>query len=127
MFKQLFRLATREPEILADHVEAYSELIAGELNTAAIRWQRHAARRVLGYASFIVAGLLIALALMLWAVVPVTTMNEPWVLLVVPLVPAIVGLWASRSAQTVRDTETFRTLRHQWAADREMLREVSDA
>jgi hypothetical protein len=65
MFKQLFRLATREPEILADHVEAYSELIAGELNTAATRWQWRAALRVLGYASFAVAVLLIAMALML--------------------------------------------------------------
>jgi uncharacterized membrane protein YqjE len=126
MFKQLFRLATREPEVLADHVEAYSELIAGELNTAATRWQRHAALRVLGYASFVVAGLLIAIALMLWAIVPVTTMNEPWVLLVVPLVPAIVGLWASTSARTASGAENFLTLRRQWAADREMLREVSE-
>ena len=126
MFKQLFRLATREPEILADHVEAYSELIAGELSTAATRWQRRAALEVLGYASFAVAGLLIAMALMLWAVIPVTTMNEPWILLVVPLLPAIVGLWASRSARTVMRAETFVTLRSQWAADREMLREVSE-
>jgi uncharacterized membrane protein YqjE len=126
MFKQLFRLATREPEILADHLEAYSELIAGELNTAATRWQRHAARRVLGYASFAVAGVLIAMALMLWAVVPVARMNEPWVLLVVPLVPAIVGLWASTSARAALGAETFLTLRRQWAADREMLREVNE-
>lgn len=126
MFKQLFRLATREPEILADHVEAYSELIAGELNTAATRWRRHAALRVVGYASFIVSGLLIAMALMMWAIVPVTTMNEPWVLLVVPLVPATVGLWASISARTGVGAETFLTLRRQWAADRAMLREVGE-
>ena len=126
MFKQLFRLATREPEILADHLEAYSELIAGELNTAATRWQRHAALRALGYASFVVAGLLTAMALMLWAVIPVTTMNEPWVLPVVPLVPVIVGVWSSRSARKVLGAETFVTLRRQWAADREMLREVSE-
>ena len=126
MFSQLFRLATREPEILADHVEAYSELIAGELQTAAARWQRQATLRVLGYASFVVAGLLIAMALMLWAVVPVTAMNEPWVLLVVPLVPAIVGLWASRSARTGMGAEPFVTLRREWAADREMLRELSE-
>ena len=125
MFRQLFRLATREPEILADHVEAYSELIAGELNTAATRGQRRAALGLLGYASFAVAGLLTAMALMLWAVIPVTTMNEPWVLLIVPLVPAIVGLWALRSARTVMGQEPFVTLRRQWAADREMLREVS--
>jgi uncharacterized membrane protein YqjE len=126
MFKQLFRLATREPEILADHVEAYSGLIAGELNTAAGRWQRHAALRVLGYASFIVSGLLIAMGVMLWAVVPITTMNKPWVLAIVPLVPAAIGLWASSSARTAVGSETFSTLRRQWAADREMLREVSE-
>ena len=126
MFTQLFRLATREPEILADHVEAYSELIVGELSTAASRWRRRVVLGVVGYVSLLVAGLLFAVALMLWAVVPVTTMNEPWVLLGVPLVPAIFGLWASISARNGTDAETFVTLRRQWAADREMLREVSE-
>jgi uncharacterized membrane protein YqjE len=126
MLIQLFRLATQEPEILADHAEAYSELIAGELNSAASRWKRRVVRKALAYAAFGVAGLLIAIALLLWAAVPIARMNVPWLLVFVPLIPAIVGLWASLSARTGTGEETFVTLRHQWAADREMLREVSE-
>jgi uncharacterized membrane protein YqjE len=126
MFTQLFRLATQEPGILADHVEAYSELIAGELSTAASRWKRRMVLSVLAYAAFAVAGLLTAIALLLWAAVPIARMNEPWVLVLVPLVPAIAGLFASIFARTGVREETFVTLRRQWAADREMLREVSE-
>ena len=126
MFTQLFRLATHDPEILADHIEAYSELIAGELNTAASRWKRRVALGALAYASFAVTGLLVAMALMLWAAIPVERMSEPWVLVVVPLVPAVFGLWASISARAAAVTRTFVTLRRQWAADREMLREVNE-
>jgi hypothetical protein len=127
MLTQLFRLATREPEVLAEHVEAYSELVAEELHTAATRWKRHLVLKVVGYAAFLLAGLLLTISLLLWAVVPVTAMNEPWVLLVVPLVPAIVGLWASRSARKAMGTETFATLRYQWAADRGLLRELTES
>ena len=126
MFGQLFRLATREPETLANHVEAYAELIAAEVHTAASRWRRQAVLTAIGYASFFVTALLIAVALMLWAVIPVTAMNKPWVLLIVPLLPAIVGTWAASAARTNTSAETFLVLRDQWAADRQMFRELHE-
>ena len=125
MLRPLFRLATRQPQLLADHLEAYSGLVASELAMVATQWKRQAACRVLGYVAFTLATLLGAIALMLWAVVPVLSMNQPWLLIFVPAVPALVGAWALLKASGITHHEAFAALRRQWAADAAMLREAS--
>lgn len=125
MFRPLFRLATSEPQLLADHVEAYAELAASELRAAGALWQRRLALRLLGAAGFMVALLLAGVALMLWALFPAGGIDQPWALAVVPLVPAVLGLWASAKAPAAPAAEAFAVLRRQWAADAALLREAS--
>ena len=125
MLLPLFRLATRQPQLLADHLEAYSGLVASELGTVATQWKHSATYRVLGYVALGVATLLGAIALMLWAVVPVDAMNQPWLLVMVPLAPALVGVLALIKSATGPRSPAFAALRRQWAADAEMLREVN--
>jgi uncharacterized membrane protein YqjE len=124
MLPQFFRLASREPQALADHVEAYSELIAVEIKVAAGQWQRRTALRLLGYTCFAIAFMLFAVAAMLWAVIPADNMNQPWLLGVVPLVPALVGVWPFIVVRSINEEAAFSQLRRQWAADRSMLNEV---
>jgi len=127
MFRSLFRLATSQPHLLADHVEAYAELVASEVGTVAGRWKSRVFLLLVGYGSLAVAVLLGAIALMLWAVVPTDSMNQPWVLVAVPLVPAVVGIGAAMRASGAVTEDPFSTLRRQWAADVAMLREAADS
>ena len=127
MLRSLLHLATSQPQLLADHLEAYSELLAGELLEATTQWKRRAAFQVLGYCGLALSALLGAIALMLWAVVPVAGMSQPWLLVAVPLVPAAVGLWATMMARTSVRGLPFATLRRQWAADVAMLHDAGRA
>lgn len=120
MFRQLLRLGTREPQALADHVEAYSELAASELKIAAAQWQRSVALQVLVYASYLLALSLLGTAMMLWLVLP-GSFGRAGLMLTVPLLPAAYGYWLSRRAVVVAAPASFVKLRQQWAMDSAML------
>ena len=124
MFRPLFRLAANEPHLLADHVEAYSGLVVGELRAATTLWKRQLGLRLVAGACFALAALFAGNALMLGAVVPAATISAPWLLIAVPAVPALVGLLAAVAAASSPPAETFAMLRRQFAADAAMLREA---
>ena len=126
MFRQLLRLGTREPQALADHVEAYSELAASELKIVAAQWQRSVALQVLVYASYLLALSLLGTALLLWAVLPGERLGQVGLMLAVPLLPAGYGYWLSRRAHVVAAPALFLNLRRQWATDRAMLHLLRD-
>lgn len=125
MLIPLFRLASRQPQLVAEHLEAYSALVASELGTVVVQWKQSATYRVLGYLALGGATLLGAIATMLWAVVPVEAMNQPWLLVVVPLVPALIGVAALVNSAATPHSPAFAALRRQLAADAELLREAS--
>lgn len=125
MLSPLFRLVTSEPHLLADHVEAYSELAVGELRIATTVWKRRLLLQMLGGASLLVFLVLAGVALMLWAALPGGTLNQPWLLVVVPLVPAAVAALSLLMASQSPDEEPFAMLRRQWAADAALLREAA--
>ena len=66
-------------------------------------------------------------AIMLWAVVPTDSMNVPWLLLVVPVVPLVAGVVCLMRAKAHPDADAFQTVKEQLSADMAMLREVSAA
>lgn len=125
MFHAIFRLVTSQPQLLAEHAEGYADLIAQELQAASARWKRSVMLGTVGAISALVMLMLAGVALMLWAVTPDAAMRAPWLLLVVPAVPAVVafGYWSALSSQA--KGSGFATLREQLAADAAMLREVS--
>lgn len=121
----LFHLIASRPQLLADHAQAYAELVAAEIPRVSAAWKRSAlltAAAVLGVA---LALGLAGVALMLWAVLPEASMRAPWALLVVPLVPLTAALVCLLAAQRGGERAAFDELRLQVQADIGMLREAA--
>jgi hypothetical protein len=119
----LLRLLATQPQLLADHFEAYAGLVGEELGEAVMAWKR---RLVLYAVALCLIAVFLALggvAVMLWAVMPAPNLHSTWVLIVVPAVPAAVAflcLFLGRSEGSVQ----FAEVRRQVAADLRVLREV---
>ena len=121
----LFHLIASRPQLLADHAQAYAELVAAEIPRVSAAWKRSAlltAAAVLGMA---LALGLAGVALMLWAVLPEASMRAQWALLVVPLVPLTAALVCLLAAQRGGERAAFDELRLQVQADIGMLREAA--
>ena len=123
----LFHLIATQPHLLADHVEAYAELVAAEVRgtTAGLKWQ--AILYALALVCIGVALVLAGVALMLWAVIPPADIQAPWALFAGPLIPlaAAVACWLVARTQVRRSS--LDSLREQLSADVSMLREVGAA
>lgn len=125
MIHPLLRLVATQPHLLAEHAQAYAELVAAEVGIVSTRWKRRALLGVVALCCLVVAVALAGIAWMLWAVVPVAQMPDPWVLIVAPLLPVLVAAGCLLAARWGNDEATFDALRHQLKDDMAMLREVS--
>jgi uncharacterized membrane protein YqjE len=124
MIHPLFRLLVSEPQMLADHVEAYAELVTEEVGAAAARMKRRVMMQVVSVAGFVLGAFFALLALMLWAAVP--ELRAPWVLVAVPAVLLVGGIACRLLAKTPEEeTSGMKAIREQFAADAAMLRSVS--
>jgi len=120
----LLKLIATEPQLLADHAEAYASLVSAEIGSASTAWKR---RAVLGAASVACLGLAIGLggvAIMLWAVTPPAAIQLPWVLIATPGVPLFAALACRLAAGAAPSAGAFDALRGQVKADMALLREV---
>lgn len=125
MIHPLFRLLVSEPQMLADHVEAYSELVAEQVGAVTTQWKRRAALHALSLVGVLVAAVLTGVSLLLWAAIPTDTMNAPWALVVVPGIFLVLAVWAHFAAKAPAAEHGFKTIREQLAADAAMLRSVT--
>lgn len=124
MHPLLHLIATR-PHLLADHAEAYAELVAAEIGSVSAAWKRRAMLNAVALCCLGVAVVLAGVALMLWAVIPAAPVQALWVLIAVPLVPMVMAVWCVLAAQPQGDDGPFDNVRRQVKADMAMLREVS--
>lgn len=120
-----FKLMVDRPAVITDHVEAYASLATLELTGAVKHLRQRALKTAIALACATVAVMLTGVAVMLWAVTPADQLHAPWVLWLVPGVPAIITAWCWLSAQAIGEAPAFSALRGQVRADIEMLREVS--
>ncbi|MDZ7937015.1 MAG: hypothetical protein U5M53_01505 [Rhodoferax sp.] len=125
MIYPLFQLLTKQPQLLLDHAEGYSELIAAEASGASAWWKRRVALYVCALCSGSVAAILAGVGTMLWTTVPAAGMHAPWVLILVPVLPAGVALWCAIAASVQAKETHFANLREQARADMAMLREAT--
>jgi len=125
MIHPLFRLLVSQPQLLAEHVEAYSELVAAEIGAVTAQWKRRALLQGLSAAMGILGLLFAGVALMLWAAIPAGTMSHPWALWAVPAIPLVMAAWAQLAARAPLEVHGARRIREQLAADAAMLRSVS--
>ena len=126
MIHPLLRLVATQPQLLADHAEAYAGLVADELGKTGAVWKQRVLMAVIAISLIGVAAVLGGVALMLWAVLPATSIQAPWALFAAPAVPAIAALACVLVAKQ-EQAGAFAELKQQVAADLVMLREVSAA
>jgi len=122
MIHPVFRLAASQPFLLAEHAAAYAGLVSEELSSRSAQLKRRLALQLAGAAGLLVAAVLAGVALLLWASLPEAGFRAPWLLLLTPALPAVLGLWALWRAQEHESTEPFASLRLQLAQDAALLR-----
>jgi uncharacterized membrane protein YqjE len=120
----LLRLVTNQPQLLAEHAEAYADLIGEELSTASAMWKRQALLGAVALCGLGVGAVLAGVALMLWAVIPPADIQAPWALIVAPLLPLLAAAGCALAARSQAETGLFGAMRQQVKADVAMLREV---
>jgi peptidoglycan/LPS O-acetylase OafA/YrhL len=121
----LLKLAATQPQLLADHAQAYAELLAAELPRTALRWKRQALLKALALVGLLASLLLGGMALLLWAALPGLSMPQPWLLIVVPLLPAAGAIVCLVAASARAEGPAPGSLQQQFSADLAMLRDVS--
>lgn len=127
MFHPLIRLIASKPHLLAQHLGGYADLAAAQAADAAQSLQR---RLVLGAAlagCALVCAVMTGMSVLLVAVVPVSAMPAPWLLLVAPVLP---GLAAAVLAWKLRGhgwTWSGAEWRAQFMADLQLLDEAGTA
>ena len=121
----LLRLVTNQPQLLAEHAEAYADLFGEELSTASAMWKRQALLGAVALCGLGVGLVLAGVALMLWAVIPPTDMRAPWALIVAPALPLLGAIVCAVAARAETTHGVFAAMRQQVKADVAMLREVS--
>lgn len=126
MIHPLLRLIATQPQLLADHAEAYAGLVSEDLGKTATVWKRRAVYYVVALALLAVGAVLAGVALLFWAMTPPANMQAPWALAVAPAIPLLIAVFCVILARR-ESVDTFAELKQQAAADLAMLREVSAA
>lgn len=123
----LLNLIATRPQLLAEHAQAYADLVADELPRAASDWKRQALLNLLALLAFLAALLLAGMALMLWGALPNTSMPAAWLLLVVPLLSLMAAIALFIAAQLGARRRGHSELRQQLQADLALLRAATAA
>jgi hypothetical protein len=126
MIHPLLRLIATQPQLLADHAEAYAGLVSEDLSKTATVWKWRVVYYVVALSLVAVGVVLAGVALMFWAVTPPANMQAPWALIVGPAVPLLLAVVCVLLARR-KSIDAFADLKQQAAADMAMLREVSAA
>jgi uncharacterized membrane protein YqjE len=104
---------------LVRHVAAYGALLGAEAESAAAAVKR---RIVLGVAAFLTAWLAVSLAVVWLIAVVWDTPYRLWLIGGLSIALALTAVIVTRAMG--RDDEPFRRVRAEWAADRELLRQL---
>ncbi|HMN83233.1 MAG TPA: hypothetical protein PKA20_25350 [Burkholderiaceae bacterium] len=127
MLHALLRLIRTEPQLAADQVEAYARLVSAEFGSTMTRLKRRLVLQALGWGCIAVGVMFGGAALMLWGALPQEAMPVPWLLLAVPLAPAVVGAVALAVCPKPPVANATHVIREQVALDLAALREVARA
>lgn len=123
MSNALLGLVTTQPQLLADHLQAYADLAIDGVAETAGAWRRRLVLSALAFGCAGAALVLAGVAVMLWSIAPATAGHRLWALVVVPLVPAILALACWIVLRASRHAVLLGNVRSQIRADIAMLRE----
>lgn len=125
MIHPLLRLIGTKPHLLGEHAEAYAELVGTEIDKTTKNWTSRFGLYAVALFLLTVGTVFTGVALLLCALVPLATMHLPWLLVVVPLVPLMIGGYCAARARAEPKYPAFDVLKQQLSADLAMLREVN--
>lgn len=125
MIHPLLRLIATEPQILGDHVEAYAELVGDEVRKTSSAWSQRIALYLAALALAGVALVLAGVSVMLWAALPPSGFQVPWLLVAVPAIAFVAAVVCVLTARRNPVENAFDNVKKQLSADMAMLREVS--
>ena len=125
MIHPLLQLIAREPDLLGEHAGAYAELLATEIEKTSRSWQAWLALYAIALFLLAVGIVFTGVALMLWALAPLATMNLPWLLVLVPLAPLLAGSVCLSRARARPKYAGLAVVKEQLGADLAMLRTVT--
>ncbi len=124
MIHPLFKLAVKEPHLIADHLSAYVALAGEEASklgsSLAMRIGLYAGAAVLALIGLVLVGV----ALLLVAATP-SENHTTWALIVVPLTPFVLAGIMVLVARSKPVEKAFDTLKGQVNADMAVIREAS--
>lgn len=125
MLHPVFRLAASQPQLLAEHAAGYAGLLAEEMTSSGLQFKRRITLQIVGLLGLMVAAILGGVAMLLWASLPPTSLQQPWLLWFTPLLPAVLGAFALFAAKGDNAPPAFATLREQFAQDAALLRRTT--
>jgi len=126
MLHPLYKTLAGEPQLVLEHASAYLQLAGVEAREALQHWRLRALVGTGVLASCWLALALAGAALLLLAAKPWSTLDQPWLLVLTPLLPLLAAgggvLWL-RSGQA---PATFLLLREQWEQDLNLLNRADE-
>jgi hypothetical protein len=127
MIHPLFCTLASRPELLAEHLGAYAQLVSVEAGETTAQLRRKSLLAVAMGLCLALALSLAGIALLLLAAVPLAQMPMPWLLSVVPATPLAGALIAWLQMRRQPLSCSFDLLRQQLALDTALLRDASEA
>ncbi len=117
-------ILAKNPELLADHAEAYTDLIAESFKRMVIDWRRRAVCEIAIAFCVLLSVLFAGVAGMLWGISVGLTNQGLWILYAIPILPLLIalGLWQFASKHSY-GTEALDIVKHQVRADLAVLRQ----
>lgn len=117
-------ILAKNPEILADHAEAYTDLIAESLKSTVTDWRRRAICEAALAVCLLLFVLFAGVAAMLWGTSAAVSRLGLWLLYGIPLMPLLIAfcLWQFTSKRSY-GTAAIEMVKQQVRADLAVLRQ----
>jgi hypothetical protein len=110
-------LVANQPQLLAEHAQAYAELAAAQIAAVSADWKQRALLVALAAGGLLVAATLGGVAVLLWSVTAAPQSASHWVLVTTPAVPAAVAVACLVALRLRRPRGSANALRKQFEAD----------
>lgn len=121
MLHPVFITLIKRPDLVADHVTAYVELVQHEASGVGADWVKRGVAWAIAALGALLFLVMAGVALMLGAV-----LQFHWILLAVPGAVLLLTLVALARARTPQRQERFKELKAQLQSDAQALREAAD-
>jgi hypothetical protein len=117
-------ILAKNPEMLADHAEAYADLISESLRGMMVHWRRRAICDIAVAVCLMLSAVFTGMAAMLWGASTAVSYQAPWLLVGIPILPLLIalGLWQFARKQSY-GTEALEIVKRQVQADLAVLRQ----